>query len=168
MDWLARTEGLVENVVEAEELELVHVEFLGNGRRPTLRIYIDKPGGVNLTDCQKVSEHVSLVLDVEDFIPCHYVLEVSSPGLERPLFKEQDFQRFKGREARVMTVDEIESRRKFTGVIQDCRGGVLHLACNDGIYCISFEKIRKAHLVHRFASPTDFGRSNTSSKVGSN
>ncbi len=153
MDWLARAEGLVHNVVEAEELELVHVEFVGEGRRATLRVYIDKPGGVNLTDCQKVSQHVSLLLDVEDFIPHHYVLEVSSPGLERPLFKEQDFQRFNGREARVMTIEEIESRRKFTGVIQEFRGGVLHLACDDRTYCIPFDKIRKAHLVHRFASP---------------
>ena len=119
MDWLARTEGLVQRVVEAEELELVHVEFVGEGRQATLRIYIDKPGSVNLTDCQKVSKHVSLLLDVEDFIPHHYVLEVSSPGLERPLFKEQDFQRFKGREARVMTIEVIESRRKFTGFIQE-------------------------------------------------
>ena len=153
MDWLARAEGMVQTVVAAEELELVHVEFLGNGRRPTLRIYIDKPGGVNLTDCQKVSQHVSLLLDVEDFIPYHYVLEVSSPGLERPLFKEHDFQRFKGREARVMTVEEVESRRKFTGFIQEFGEGVLQLACDDRIYCIPFDKIRKAHLVHRFASP---------------
>jgi ribosome maturation factor RimP len=153
MDWLARTEGLVQRVVEAEELELVHVEFVGEGRQATLRIYIDKPGSVNLTDCQKVSKHVSLLLDVEDFIPHHYVLEVSSPGLERPLFKEQDFQRFKGREARVMTIEAIESRRKFTGFIQEFGGGVLHLACDDRTYCIPFDKIRKAHLVHRFANP---------------
>ena len=153
MNWLARAEGLAQKVVEAEEIELVHVELAGNERGPILRVYIDKPGGVNLADCQKISEQLSLLLDVEDLIPHHYVLEVSSPGLERPLFKEGDFRRFKGREARVITLEEIESRRKFTGFIREYTGGVLHLACDNRTILIPFDSIKKAHLVHRFATP---------------
>ena len=150
MDVAARTEGLLREVIEAGGLELVHVECLPKGAPSILRIYIDKPGGVDLKDCETVSKHVSALLDVEDLILRHYVLEVSSPGIERPLFKETDYRRFVGKEIRLVTTEKIDDRRKFTGSIESFADGMLNLDFDGKTYRIPFSKIRKANLVHRF------------------
>ena len=93
---------------------------------------------------------MSVLLDVEDPISESYVLEVSSPGIERPLVKASDFERFKGQEIRLTTTEKIETRRKFVGFIRDFENRVLTLDCQ-GVLCeIPFEKIRKANLVYRF------------------
>ena len=149
VDFAARVETLLREAVEAEGLELLHVEYQPKGSSSVLRIYIDKPGGVNLKDCERVSKQASLLLDVEDLIPHHYVLEVSSPGIERPLFKESDYRRFSGKEIRLETRDKVEERRKFTGFIRDFSDGVLSLECEGRVYRIGFGQIRKAHLVWR-------------------
>lgn len=150
MDMAARAERALREVVEAEGVELVHIEYQPKGTSSVLRIYIDKPGGVNLKDCEKVSKHVSVLLDVEDLIPHHYVLEVSSPGIERPLFKESDYQRFVGKEIRLLTTEKVESRKKFTGFIQNFSEGILKLECDGRTYQIPFNKIKSANLVYRF------------------
>ena len=150
MDIATSVENLVQGVVEAEGFELVHIEFQPRGAASMLRIYIDKPGGVSLQDCQAVSKPVSVLLDVEDFVPHEYVLEVSSPGIERPLFKETDYERFKGREIRLMTTEKVKGRENFKGSIQDFLRGVLELECEGRVYRIPFQKIRKANLVYRF------------------
>ncbi len=151
MDLEARAEELIKGVVEAEKFELVHVEFHPKGAASVLRIYIDKPGGVNLADCQKVSRQVGVFLDVEDLIPHQYTLEVSSPGIERPLFKRADYERFAGQEVRVEAAEKIEQRRNFTGRLLGVSGDdSVELECDGQVRRIPLAKIKKAHLVHRF------------------
>ena len=145
-----RTENLVRSVIEAEGLELVHVKFQPKGAESILQIYIDKPGGIGFQDCGNVSKQVGVLLDVEDFIPHEYVLEVSSPGIERPLFKEADYQRFKGREVRLIVSQKVDGWRNFTGYVRNFSAQVLELECDERIHCIPFEKIKKANLVYRF------------------
>jgi ribosome maturation factor RimP len=150
IDVAARIEGLLHDVVEAKGLELLHVEYRPRGATSLLKVYVDKLGGVNLEDCERVSKHISVLLDVEDLIPHHYVLEVSSPGIERPLFRESDYQRFIGKEIRLMTTEKIENRRKFTGFIRNLTKGILSLECDEKTYQIPFGKIKEANLVYRF------------------
>ncbi len=150
MDVAAHAEGLLRDFVQADGVELVHAEYQSKTSPSVLRIYIDKPGGVSLQDCARVSKHASALLDEEDFIPRRYVLEVSSPGIERPLFKEADYRRFVGKEIRLITTERIEDRRKFTGLIRTFSEGILKLELDGETYQIPFSKIRKANLVHRF------------------
>ncbi len=150
MDVAAHAEGLLRDLVQADGMELVHIEYQSKTSPSVLRIYIDKPGGVGLQDCTRVSKHASALLDEEDFIPRRYVLEVSSPGIERPLFKEADYRRFVGKEIRLITTETIEDRRKFTGLIRTFSEGILKLVLDGETYQIPFSKIRKANLVHRF------------------
>ncbi len=109
-----RISEIIERVTEREGLELVHAELTG-GRNAILRIFIDKPGGVTIVDCSSISERVSLILDVEDIIPHQYVLEVASPGLDRGLYKEADYERFAGLPAHVRISEPIEGQRNFHG-----------------------------------------------------
>ncbi|MBC7106765.1 MAG: ribosome maturation factor RimP [Firmicutes bacterium] len=112
------TEELVRPIVEQLGLELVEVEFVREGGRWFLRVFIDKPGGVTLTDCQNVSERLGPLLDVKDPIPHPYHLEVSSPGLERPLKKPADYVRYQGHKVQVRTYAPVEGRRRFVGRLQ--------------------------------------------------
>ena len=150
MDVAAHAEGLLRDVVQADGVELVHIEYQPKGSPCVLRIYIDKPGGVGLRDCERVSRYASALLDEEDFILDRYVLEVSSPGIERPLFKEVDYRRSVGKEIRLITTETIEDRRKFTGLIRTFSEGILKLEFDGKTYQIPFSKIRKANLVHQF------------------
>ena len=151
MDLAVRAEEVVKGVVEAEGFELVHVEYQPKGAASILRIYIDKPGGVNLADCQKVSRQVGVFLDVEDLIPHKYTLEVSSPGIERPLFKRGDYERFAGREIRLAAMEKIDERRNFTGLLRGVSAdGLVELECDGTLHRIPLAKVKKAHLVHRF------------------
>ncbi|MFN0110946.1 MAG: ribosome maturation factor RimP [Blastocatellia bacterium] len=109
-----RISEIVERVTVRENIELVHVEVAG-GRNPILRIFIDKPGGVTIDDCAMVSHSVSLILDVEDPIPGQYMLEVASPGLDRGLYKESDYERFAGLPAHVKLSEAINGQRNFHG-----------------------------------------------------
>jgi ribosome maturation factor RimP len=109
-----RVKQIIERVTEREGIELVHAELTG-GRNSTLRVYIDKPGGVTIDDCTNVSERLSLILDVEDLIPHQYILEVASPGLDRGLYKEADYERFAGLLCHVKTSEAIEGQRNFHG-----------------------------------------------------
>jgi ribosome maturation factor RimP len=109
-----RIREIAERVTAREGLELVHVEIAG-GRNPVLRVYIDKPGGVTIDDCSRVSERISLILDVEDPIPGQYTLEVASPGLDRGLYKESDYERFAGLPCHVRLSEPINGQRNFHG-----------------------------------------------------
>ena len=137
-------------------LEFVDLEFRAAGRTHVLCLYIDKPGGVNLDDCSEVSRELSLVLDVEDCIQDRYTLEVSSPGLERPLKRLEDFVRFEGRLAQIKTAelfqDEQGNRRKtFLGTIDGVEGELVVLHLKEGqVARIPFDKIAKAHLAFEF------------------
>src|SRR5262249_62403685 len=106
----------------------VHAEMTG-GKNPTLRVYIDKPGGVTLGDCALVSQRIGLILDVEDVIPHQYTLEVASPGLDRGLYKEADYERFAGLPAHIRISEPIEGQRNFHGKLigldrEGAEGGV--------------------------------------------
>jgi len=107
---------IIERVTGREGLELVHAEMTG-GRNSTLRIYIDKPGGVTVDDCAAVSERLSLILDVEDLIPHQYMLEVASPGLDRGLYKEADYERFAGLRCHIRLSEPIEGQKTFHGIL---------------------------------------------------
>lgn len=104
-------------ITDAENLELVHIEVIGAKKTPTVRVFIDKPEGVTHEDCATVSRQIGQVLDTEDFISSAFLLEVSSPGIERGLYKTEDFQRFAGRNAKVKTDVAINGQKNFRGKI---------------------------------------------------
>lgn len=144
---IGRIRALAQPLVEAEGLELVGVEFQRERRGWVLRLYIDKEGGVTLADCEGVSHQLGDLLDVEDLIGHPYTLEVSSPGLDRPLTKEEDFIRFAGRLARVTTVRPLEGRRRFLGRLKGVREGQILLEKEDGsVVAIPWGAIAKARL----------------------
>ena len=123
---------IIEPVVLAEKLELVDVEYKKTGKSWALRVFIDKPDGVTLEDCQKVSRQIEDLIDLEEWISSKYVLEVSSPGLDRPLKKEREFLKYKNKRVRVRTFSPIENRRDFSGAIRDCKNQTLFLEEGDG------------------------------------
>ena len=134
-------------VAEEHGLELVHVEFAGGPRAPVVRIFIDKPGGVTHSDCSAVSTHVGTVLDVEDFIPGAYTLEVSSPGLERGLYAVGDYERFAGKMAKMRTRSAVGGQRNFRGRIAAVEGeDVLFDDKTSGRVRVPFSEIAKANL----------------------
>ncbi len=139
--------AIVEAGVRAAGFELVHVELGGRGRLGLLRVYIDSPGGVGVDDCATVSRQLSAVLDVEDLLPGQYVLEVSSPGLDRPLVRVEDFERFAGRTVKLRTLRPLEGRRNFTGRIAGTAGDHVLLDVDHGRIDLPFELIDQARLV---------------------
>jgi len=144
-------EKIVEPVLVENDYELVDIEFIKEGKNWFLRVYIDKSDGITLDDCQFVNRELSETLDQEDPIPQSYYLEVSSPGLERPLKKESDFERFKGSKIKVKTYILINKQKKFTGILQDCKDGLVQLQLDTGDnVSIPFDKIAKANLFFDF------------------
>ena len=117
-----RVRAIALRAAEERGLELVHVELTGATGSRALRIFIDKPGGVTHEDCAEVSQHLSTVLDVEDFIHEHYTLEVSSPGLERGLYNRDDFERFAGSLAKMKSREAVNGQRNFRGRIVSVEG----------------------------------------------
>ena len=113
-----KTEELILPIVEANQFELVDVEYVKEGSNWYLRAYIDKPGGITVDDCEVVSRALGDLLDKNDFIDEAYILEVSSPGLGRPLKKEKDFKRSLGQEIEVRTYRAIDRQKEFTGILK--------------------------------------------------
>jgi ribosome maturation factor RimP len=139
--------AIIEPVIKAMGYEFVGCELSASGHYSKLRIYIDKPDGVILDDCSKVSRQIGAVLDVEDPISSHYTLEVSSPGLNRPLFTKGHFKRFIGQKASVRLQALIEGQRNFIGVIVGVKGDQLILTVDDEEIKLPMELIAKANLV---------------------
>jgi len=140
-------------ILESLGLELVDIEFgRVSGSNAVLRLFIDKEGGVTLDDCAGVSRELSLILDVEDVIACNYTLEVSSPGLDRPLKKQADYDRFVGRLIKVRTyqpfLDDSGNKRKtFLGKLEGLVDGIVKMTLNEGQSAsIPIERIAKANL----------------------
>lgn len=134
-------------VVEAMGYELVGVEFHAGHANALLRVYIDHENGVTLDDCQRVSHQVSGVLDVEDPIAGRYTLEVSSPGLDRPLFEAEHFIRFAGSMVRIQLSASLEGRRKLLGRLRGMEGGVVVLVDGEGReWRVPLEHVEKARL----------------------
>jgi ribosome maturation factor RimP len=142
---------VIERVAVREGLELVHWEAVGPHNNFVLRIYIDKPGGVNHGDCETVSNQVGTLLDVEDLIPNRYVLEVSSPGIERGLYKPADYQRFSGSRVKLKTSQPIDGQRNFRGRLIGLVGEAVSLdADGRGQIEIPYEQIVKANIEYEF------------------
>ena len=147
----AELRTLIEPAVAALGFELVGVEYK-SGRHGLLRVYIDSEDGVTVDDCQAVSHQVSGLLDVEDPIPGQYSLEVSSPGLDRPLFRAADFQRFAGQEVRVRLVAPVEGRRKFRGLLVGMRDDRVVVRVEEQELVVSLDEIDEARLVPDYES----------------
>jgi ribosome maturation factor RimP len=142
-----RIREIAEQTAIDHGLEMVHTEVAGPEGHPVVRVFIDKPGGVTHDDCSAVSIQMSTVLDVEDFIHSAYTLEVSSPGLERGLYRRSDYERFAGQAAKIRTRGAIRGQRNFRGRI----AGVdeRNVAFDDrtsGRVTIPIDEIVKAHL----------------------
>jgi ribosome maturation factor RimP len=135
--------------VEALGYELVGIEFV-RGRTSTLRIYIDSPNGITVDDCADVSHQVSAVMDVEDPITVAYNLEVSSPGLDRPMFTAAHYTRFLGEEVTLVLRMAVQNRRKWQGIIKQVDGEMVTVTVdgNDEVFALS--NIQKANLVPHF------------------
>jgi len=162
---------LAEPYVRDAGFDLIEVQC---GREPSgwvVRLFIDTPasagtgsvtsaeqlGKVGLDDCERVSRDVSAALDVADSIPHAYQLEVSSPGLDRPLRRERDFARFVGQSARIRLNDGVEGRRNFHGTLQAAKDGRVEIACDGRSYSLPIDDIQKANLVPDWES--EFHRS---------
>ncbi|MEW5756957.1 MAG: ribosome maturation factor RimP [Pseudomonadota bacterium] len=141
---------LLAPVVTGLGYELVGIEHISQGRHSLLRIYIDVERGVTVDDCEKVSHQVSGVLDVEDPIKGAYHLEVSSPGLDRPLFTAEHFARFAGHKAKVQLRSPINGRRKFSGAIRSVGDGAVRLEIEEGEVSLPLDAIEKANLIPEF------------------
>ena len=142
-----RVQAIAERVAIDHGLELVHAEVAGPDNKPIVRIFIDKPTGVTHEDCSEVSLHVGTVLDVEDFIHSSYTLEVSSPGLERGLYKPADYERFAGSLAKVRTRRPINGQRNFRGRLLGIDGEeVLFEDRTSGRVRVALDSIAKANL----------------------
>lgn len=146
----AELRKLLEPGVLALGLELVDVEMAGGEHRPTLRVYIDGPNGINVDDCARVSRQLSALLDVEDPLPGEYTLEVSSPGLDRPLVKPDDFRRFVGEKIKVKMREPLSGRRNFSGQLVDVAADHVVVAVDDEHFDLVFEGMERARLVPRF------------------
>lgn len=142
-------------VMAAAGYELVDVEYQKEGKDWILRLFIDhlqseSDRGIGLDDCQKVSHLVTEILDEKDPIPGTYMLEVSSPGLERPLKKIQDYQRFAGHKAEIKLFEPVDGSRRLTGKLLGVADGKIVLETESGTKQILFVQVAKAHLIFEF------------------
>lgn len=142
-----RVQEIAERVAIDHGLELVHVEVAGPDNKPIVRVFIDKPQGVTHEDCSEVSTHLGTILDVEDFIHASYTLEVSSPGLERGLYKRADYERFTGSLAKMKTRQPIHGQRNFRGRLLGLEGeNVVFEDKTNGQVRVPLDLITKANL----------------------
>ncbi len=140
--------AMAERVVTSEGMALVDVELKGGRANPLLRVYIDKPGGVSHADCQLVSEQLSALLDVEDPFPGSYVLEISSPGLDRKLVKPADFQHFVGRRTRLVLRQPVSEQRVLEGRLAGYEAGRVRVDLGEGrVAELELSNISKAQLI---------------------
>lgn len=140
---------LVASELELLGFECVKLEIVGSPRTPVVRLFIDKPGGVTVGECAMVSRALGLVLEREDPFPGRYLLEVSSPGSNRPLVTGEHFQRFAGSEARVVVERAGEDRITYTGRIRSCMNGVLTLDTDGGGVELALRDVTRANLINQ-------------------
>ena len=145
-----RIMDLTEPILEDMGFELVDLDYLMERGRWVLRLYIDTEKGVTLDDCARVSRELGDVMDVHDVIAHKYVLEISSPGLDRPLRKEKDFIRVIGKKIKVRMVAPVQGRRNFTGYLIDFQQGNLLMESNGEKVALPRSEVDKANLVYEF------------------
>ncbi len=138
---------LIEPAVQAMGFELWGIEFLAQGQHSILRIYIDSPDGVGVDGCAAVSHQVSGVLDVEDPISGHYTLEVSSPGIDRILFRVEQYRHYIGERLKVKLRVPFDGRRKYSGVLTAVEDDEIVLHVDDHEYILPIETIEKAQII---------------------
>jgi ribosome maturation factor RimP len=141
-----RVSVIADPILSNEGMELVEIEYRRESKGWVLRLYIDKEGGVTLDDCTRISQEVGRSLDVEDFISTPYTLEVSSPGLARPLKKEKDFMKYRNHMIKVKTIDPIENRRQFKGKLLGITENRIEIAMDGGVFQILLSNVAKANL----------------------
>jgi len=147
---LEQLQALLAPVVEALGYECWGIEFLSQGRHSLLRVYIDHANGVLIDDCEKVSRQISGVLDVEDPISNEYTLEVSSPGMDRPLFTLDQFARNAGEQVKIRLRSPFEGRRNFQGLLRGVEDQDVVVLADDHEYLLPIDLIDKANIIPRF------------------
>ncbi|MCX5793994.1 MAG: ribosome maturation factor RimP [Elusimicrobia bacterium] len=145
----ARIESVVEPLLAQEAVELVDIESIHEHGRQVLRFYLDKKGGITLDDCEHLSNRIGALLDEADLIPGAYVLEVSSPGLDRVLKKEKDFARFAGKTVQVRLKAPQDGRRNFKGTLQGLADGKVAVECEGARFEFALGLIDEARLDYR-------------------
>lgn len=141
---------LLAPVVESLGCDFWGIEFFPKGRESLLRVYIDKPDGISVEDCERVSRQVSSVLDVEDPIRTDYTLEVSSPGMDRPLFSLDHYQQSLGEKINLRLRVAFEGRRRFVGILKSVENDEIVLEVGDEEFLLPYELIDKANIVPQF------------------
>jgi ribosome maturation factor RimP len=141
-----RVSAIADPILSNEGMGLVELEYRRESKGWVLRLYIDKEGGVTLDDCTRISQEVGRSLDVENFISTPYTLEVSSPGLARPLKKEKDFMKYRNHMIKVKTIDPIENRRQFKGKLLGITENRIEIAMDGGVFQILLSNVAKANL----------------------
>ena len=141
-----RVHAMVEPILLDERMELVNIEYRREMKGWVLRLTLDKEGGVTLDDCTRISQEVGRSLDVEDFIQAPYTLEVSSPGLTRPLKSEKDFVKYLNSLIKVKTIDPVENRRQFRGRLLGASENRIEMEVDGKIFQIPLSNVAKAHL----------------------
>ena len=140
--------ALFEPVIQSMGYELVGIEFQGSTQHGTLRVYIDHKNGIGVDDCVAISHQISAILDVEEPIQQAYDLEVSSPGINRPLFKAGDFEKFSGRSAKIKMAVALNGRKNFKGVLQGVTdAGIVPVMVDNEVYELPISDIAKANLI---------------------
>ena len=143
----AKIEAIARRVAESEGMEIVEVEAKGGGKNQLVRIFIDKPEGISHADCELISQQVGTILDVEDVVPGHYTLEVSSPGVERKLLKPGDFQRFSGKKAKITLREPLLNQRHWEGTLAGVDDNMIVLDSISGEKLrFRFDQVEKANL----------------------
>jgi ribosome maturation factor RimP len=141
---------LVEGILEEMGFELVEVEYIHNLGRWILRLVIDKEGGVTIDDCAKVSNELGDLIDVKNFIDHSYALEISSPGLDRPLKKEKDVLKAMNKKIKLKMLTPVEGRRNYSGYLRDFENGMLHVEIETGLVALPWSEVDKANLIYEF------------------
>ncbi|SEJ03156.1 ribosome maturation factor RimP [Pseudomonas linyingensis] len=147
---LEQLQALLAPVVEALGYQCWGVEFISQGRHSLLRVYIDLPDGVLIEDCEKVSRQISGVLDVEDPISGEYTLEVSSPGMDRPLFTLEQFAAHVGEQVKIRLRSPYEGRRNFQGLLRGVEEQDVVVQVDEHEYLLPVDSIDKANIIPRF------------------
>lgn len=149
-DYESRTEKLVQPIVDENKFELVDVEYVKEGSNWYLRIYVDKEGGITVDDCEVVSRALEVYLDKENFIEDPYILEVSSPGLGRPLKKDKDFARSIGMLVEVKLYKAIDKKKTFEGQLEAYTDSTITIICEEQEMIFNREDIALVRLAFDF------------------
>ena len=141
---------MLEPILDEMGFELVDVEYLSNYGKWVLRLYIDKEEGVTIDDCVSVSREIGDLIDIKGVVTHEYTLEVSSPGINRPLRKEKDFVRAVGKKVKVKMITPMNGRRNFTGYLKDFEEGIVYIEMDGGPIALPWAEVDKANLVYEF------------------